>query len=95
MVLPKHPSSSSSKQRKILTLETKLVILKRTEKGEKASLLSKAHQVNKSSIRAIRKNTDNIRAAVRQPSACGTKCTREIMESMLAVWIDQNKKLIS
>ena len=56
--------SPNQKTRKTLSLATKVRILDKLEVGERVCSVSAEYNVNESTIRTIRKNADQIRAAV-------------------------------
>uniref|UniRef100_A0A0P4WAJ5 HTH psq-type domain-containing protein n=1 Tax=Scylla olivacea TaxID=85551 RepID=A0A0P4WAJ5_SCYOL len=57
--------TAMKRSRKTLTLEQKLEVLKRTDKGQKTSVIVNTLKMNESTIRSIRSNTDKIRASVK------------------------------
>ncbi|KAK4319600.1 hypothetical protein Pmani_009490 [Petrolisthes manimaculis] len=67
----KRPSTSAAsgstpkRSRKTLTLEKKLEVLERIDKGQKTSVIANALKLNESTIRTIRSNANKIRASVK------------------------------
>lgn len=91
---------ASKKQRKSLSLEMKIKILKKMENRGKASEVGRQFGLSESTVRTIVKNRDKImRSSEYGTPASAKKITRtrpailEKMEHMLGVWIeDMNKK---
>ncbi|MPC21926.1 CENPB DNA-binding domain-containing protein 1 [Portunus trituberculatus] len=67
---PKHPATSpamspsvAKKTRKSLTLEAKLDIIHRQERGEKTNSIARHHGLTPSTVSTIFKSTDSIKKA--------------------------------
>ncbi|KAK3878955.1 hypothetical protein Pcinc_016441 [Petrolisthes cinctipes] len=91
--------SASKKSRKTLTLEQKLQVLERINKGQKTSGIVDTLKLSESTIRMMWSNAEKIRAS----SKAGTPLTgskssysrpveMQLMEKMLATWIDHQNK---
>jgi hypothetical protein len=86
--------------RTALTLEAKLDVIQRLEKGQTAASLGRLYNVNESSIRTIKKSADKIRSAIAQSCSLGAKKSLRLrsplfekMEMMLVTWMaDQKEK---
>lgn len=100
---PKRPGtpkeSEAKRSRKVVTIEKKLEVLNRYDRGEKTSLIVHATGLNESTLRTIRANADKIRASsVAGTSASSSQCSRarstkmERMEKLLAQWIQHENK---
>lgn len=87
-------------KRRILTLEAKLEIVKQLENGEKIAVLAKRHNMNESSIRRIKLNSEKIKNSVVCSTSLASKKIKktrnsiiEKTEKLLSFWIeDQNQK---
>ena len=55
--------SESKRRRKVVTIEKKLEVLNRYDRGEKTSVIVHATGLNESTLRTIRANADKIRAS--------------------------------
>lgn len=82
-----------------LNLETKLKIIEMLEKGSKISEVARLHNLNESTIRTIKSNTNSIKLAVREAIPTSSKLvkyTRDSvmvkMEKLLVQWIEDNNK---
>ncbi|XP_051830692.1 tigger transposable element-derived protein 1-like [Antechinus flavipes] len=91
---------SGKRERKAITLDVKLEVLRRFEEGEKLSQIAKALGLAISTVATIRDNKEKIKASseVASPSRV-TQLTRhrsavmENMERLLSLWIeDQNRQ---
>ena len=100
---PKRPAtpkeSDSKRSRKLVTIEKKLEVLDRYDRGEKTSVIVHATGLSDSTLRTIRANADKIRASsVAGTSASSSQCSRarsiemERMEKLLAQWIQHENK---
>ncbi|XP_047473466.1 tigger transposable element-derived protein 1-like [Penaeus chinensis] len=97
---PATPKESDSKRsRKLVTIEKKLEVLDRYDRGEKTSVIVHATGLSDSTLRTIRANADKIRASsVAGTSASSSQCSRarsiemERMEKLLAQWIQHQNK---
>lgn len=102
---PKRPLSSpgtstkQKKHRKSLTLEQKMEILDRYEKGQKTSVISQALGVTGSTLRTVRQNAGKIKASVQagtsksaQRSSYSRPVVVEKIEKMLTTWIEHENK---
>ena len=67
---PKRPlpspgtSTKELKRRKTITLEQKMEILDRYEKGQKTSVIAQAVGLRESTLRTVRQNAEKIKASV-------------------------------
>ncbi|XP_063612010.1 uncharacterized protein LOC134785576 [Penaeus indicus] len=100
---PKRPAtlkeSDSKRSRKLVTIEKKLEVLDRYDRGEKSSVIVHATGLSDSTLRTIRANADKIRASsIAGTSASSSQCSRarsiemERMEKLLAQWIQHQNK---
>ena len=84
-------------KRKFISLDVKIQILDRIMKGEKVSRIAKTLNLNKATIRTIKKNEKKIRSAVTVGSSISAKYASrprvpiiEKMEKALSIWIDDS-----
>ena len=92
--------ASAKRARKSLTLEVKMEVVKRYERGESTSCIRTAMGLSESTCRTIRGNSAKIKASVQagapltaSRSSYARSTVMERMEKMLAVWIQaKNKK---
>lgn len=102
---PKHPSDSPAcgstpkGSIKSLTLDQKLSVLDRIDKGQKTSVIVAAMNLNEATIRTIRKNASKIRDSAKAgtplsgaKSSYARPVEMQRMEKMLATWIDHQNK---
>ncbi|KAK3881758.1 hypothetical protein Pcinc_013840 [Petrolisthes cinctipes] len=102
---PKRPSTSVAdgsapkRSRKTLTLEQKLQVLERIDKGQKTSAIVDALKLSESTVRTIRSNAEKIRASAKvgtpltgSKSSYSRPVEIQRMEKMLATWIDHQNK---
>ncbi|KAK9701185.1 hypothetical protein QE152_g30775 [Popillia japonica] len=90
---------TKKKTRRKLNLETKLKIIEMLEKDSKISEVARLHNLNESTIRTIKSNTNSIKLAVREAIPTSSKLvkyTRDSvmvkMEKLLVQWIEDNNK---
>ncbi|KAK9704379.1 Tc5 transposase DNA-binding domain [Popillia japonica] len=90
---------TKKKTRRKLNLETKLKIIEMLEKGSKMSEVARLHNLNESTIRTMKSNTNSIKLAVREAIPTSSKLvkyTRDSvmvkMEKLLVQWIEDNNK---
>lgn len=88
--------------RTALTLEAKLDIIQRLERGQTAASVGRLYNVNESSIRTIKKSAEKIRSAIAQScSVAAKKFIRvrnpllERMEMLLVTWMEDQKQMKS
>jgi hypothetical protein len=88
--------------RTALTLEVKLDIIQRLERGQTAASVGRLYNVNESTVRTIKKSAEKIRSVIAQScSVAAKKFIRvrnpllEKMEMMLVAWMEDQKKLKS
>lgn len=88
-------SSSNSKKRHTITLETKVNIIKRHDSGEKVVDIARSYLMNESTIRTIIRDKERIKGHVRSaPQMQTTIITKkrgtvmEEMERLLCFWIE-------
>lgn len=81
-----------------LTLEAKLDIIERLERGQTAASLGRLYNVNESSIRTIRKSADKIRSSIAHSCSPAAKKSLRVrnpllekMEMMLVTWMEDQK----
>lgn len=86
-------------KRHFISLEQKLQILDRLEKGEKVSYVAKTLDLNEATIRTIQKNEHKIRASIAAGCSISANLTSrprapiiEKMEKALSIWIDDCSK---
>ncbi|KAK4310880.1 hypothetical protein Pmani_017591 [Petrolisthes manimaculis] len=101
---PKRPSttpqeSAAKKTRKSVTIEMKMEVLDRYDRGERTSVIASVMKLRESTLRTIRGSADKIRAsAVAGTSASSTRVSHarstemERMEKLLAQWINHQNK---
>ena len=81
-----------------LTLEAKLDIIERLERGQTAASLGRLYNVNESSIRTIKKSAEKIRSSIAHSCSPATKKSLRVrnpllekMEMMLVSWMEDQK----
>jgi hypothetical protein len=84
-------------KRKAISLEKKIQVLDCLDTGEGASAVGKFFDLNKATVRTIKKNQDRIRSSVAAGTAAGSKkacyareVVLEMMEKALVIWIEDN-----
>jgi hypothetical protein len=89
----------AKRPRTSLTLEAKLDIIERLERGQTAASLGRLYNVNESSIRTIKKSAEKIRSSIAHScSPAAKKSLRlrnpllEKMEMMLVTWLEDQKE---
>jgi hypothetical protein len=85
--------------RTALTLEAKLDIIQRLERGQTAASLGRLYNVNESSIRTIKKSAEKIRSSIALSCSLAAKKSLRVrnpllekMEKMLVMWIEDQKE---
>jgi hypothetical protein len=85
--------------RTVLTLEAKLDIIQRLERGQTAASVGRLYNVNESSIRTIKKSAERIRSAIAQSCSLTAKKSLRVrnpllerMEMMLTTWMADQKE---
>ena len=102
---PKRPATfpacdgRQKKARKTLTLEQKLEVLDRLDKGQRNNVIVAAMGLSESTVRTIKQNSTKIREAAKSgtplqgnKSSYSRPMEMERMEKMLATWIDHQNK---
>ncbi|XP_019378456.1 PREDICTED: CENPB DNA-binding domain-containing protein 1-like [Gavialis gangeticus] len=92
-------ASASTRKRKAITLEEKLEVVKRHERGEKTKEIRCATGFSESTLHTIRDNEEKIKESCKSATRLSTACvslTRsaimEKMERMLTMWIEHQKQ---
>jgi hypothetical protein len=82
-----------------LSLEAKLDIIERLERGQTAASLGRLYNVNESSIRTIKKSAEKIRSSIAQSCSPAAKKSLRVrnpllerMEMMLVTWLEDQKE---
>jgi hypothetical protein len=82
-----------------LTLEAKLDIIERLERGQTAASLGRLYNVNESSIRTIKKSAEKIRSSIAHSCSPAAKKSLRVrnpllekMEMMLVTWMEDQKE---
>ncbi|PNF24825.1 hypothetical protein B7P43_G15134 [Cryptotermes secundus] len=96
----KHVAGTKMKRpRTALTLEAKLDIIQRLERGQTAASVGRLYNVNESSIRTIKKSAEKIRSAIAQSCSVAAKKSIRVrnpllekMEMMLVTWMEDQRK---
>ncbi|XP_076043980.1 uncharacterized protein LOC143027026 isoform X2 [Oratosquilla oratoria] len=102
---PKRQSTSPAggdthkRVRKTYTLEEKLEVLDRVERGQRNSVIQAALGMNEATIRCIKRNATKIRESAKagtplkgSQSSYSRPVEMQIMEKMLATWIEHQNK---
>ncbi|KAK4326641.1 hypothetical protein Pmani_002851 [Petrolisthes manimaculis] len=101
---PKRPSttpqeSAAKKTRKSVTIEMKMEVLDRYDRGERTSVIASAMKLRESTLRTIRGSADKIRASALAGTSASSKrvsharsTEMERMEKLLAQWISYQTK---
>lgn len=84
-------------KRKVISLETKILILDRLHQGEKNAAIAKNLKINEASVRTIKKNESAIRKSVADGSLTSIKYSNRLrpsimekMEKALNIWVEDN-----
>lgn len=90
---------SESKKRKTITLQEKVNIIKRNEKGEKASVISCALGFSRTTVSTILKDVERIMSHVKRATPMNSTVISEQrsilvvgMEKLLMLWIEDNNQ---
>ncbi|CAI9715745.1 transposable element-derived 1-like [Octopus vulgaris] len=87
-------NSGVKRRRKVLTLDSKLEIIKRHERGESKAKIGRDLGMNESTVRAILKKIDDYKEKGKVASTLGLQTTRNRsrimieMEHLLSLWIE-------
>ncbi|ROT86069.1 putative tigger transposable element-derived protein 1-like isoform X9 [Penaeus vannamei] len=88
-------AAGSAKKRQAITMETKVDIIKRVERGEKMADVARSYQMNRSTIGTILKNKDKIMEHVKssvpmQSTIISKKRGKVIeeLEKLLSIWME-------
>lgn len=87
------------RQKKVLSMEFKLEIIKRLERGEGPSAVGRVYGINESTVRTIRANKEAIKASIKHSTPLAAKMLKqtrnplvEKMETMLMQWIEESNQ---
>ena len=97
--LSEKDAPGKKKARKLTTLDQKLDILRRYNRGESTAAIHKVLNLPESTLHTIRKDREKIMAAVKSgvgsfstKVSSGQSSTMVRMEKMLFTWVDQRKR---